>query len=57
MLGSNVTQQRRLINSPSDVATFTALGLQFHGDLAPACGNGLLADIVRQLVDVERHPV
>jgi GntR family uxuAB operon transcriptional repressor len=57
MLESNVTQQRTLINSPNEVASFTALGLQFHADLAPACGNGLLADIVRQLVDVERHPV
>jgi DNA-binding GntR family transcriptional regulator len=33
------------------------VGLQFHADLAPGCGNSLLADIVRQLVNSGSHPL
>jgi DNA-binding GntR family transcriptional regulator len=31
--------------------------LQFHGDLAAASGNSLLAAIVAQLVNIEHHPL
>lgn len=44
-----------LVNRPDKVADFVALGLHFHADLAPACGNSLLNDIVAQLVNVEQH--
>lgn len=49
--------QELLIDDPDALATFVELGLQFHADLAPACGNGLLADIAQQLVNSEKHPL
>lgn len=39
------------------VADFVEHGLRFHADLAPACGNTVLGDIVAQLVNVETHPL
>jgi GntR family uxuAB operon transcriptional repressor len=36
---------------------FVTLGLRFHTDIARACGNSLLADLVGQLVDTEHHPL
>jgi GntR family uxuAB operon transcriptional repressor len=46
-----------LVDEPGELPRFISLGLQFHADLAPGCGNALLADIVRQLVSVESHPL
>jgi DNA-binding FadR family transcriptional regulator len=56
-LADYLAQQQDLVDQPERVAAFVTLGLQFHADLAPGCGNSLLADIVEQLVDVERHPL
>jgi GntR family uxuAB operon transcriptional repressor len=56
-LDESINQQTALINRPDKVADFVAFGLKFHADLAPACGNSLLADIVAQLVNVEQHPL
>ncbi|WP_270887126.1 FadR/GntR family transcriptional regulator [Pedococcus sp. 5OH_020] len=50
-------EQQALVHEAKDVARFVALGLEFHAELAPACGNPLLADIVSQLVNVGRHPL
>lgn len=36
---------------------FVRLGLLFHTELAPACGNRIIASISRDLVDVEQHPL
>ena len=46
-----------LVNEPTQLPRFVSLGLRFHADLAPGCGNRLLADIVAQLVNVEMHPL
>jgi DNA-binding GntR family transcriptional regulator len=45
------------VDDDAALPRFMAVGLQFHADLAPGCGNGLLADIVAQLVNVETHPL
>ncbi|WP_270887130.1 FadR/GntR family transcriptional regulator [Pedococcus sp. 5OH_020] len=50
-------EQGELVDQPDQLTRFVALGLEFHADLAPGCGNVLLADIVCQLVNVERHPL
>jgi GntR family uxuAB operon transcriptional repressor len=50
-------EQAALVHDGSEVARFVELGLQFHADLAPGCGNSLLADIVRQLVNSGSHPL
>ena len=50
-------EQAQLVDQPDQVTRFVALGLRFHADLATGCGNELLADIVCQLVNVERHPL
>ena len=56
-LSQRVDQQQALVAEPDQVARFVRLGLEFHADIAPACGNSLLADIVGQLVDIQRHPL
>jgi DNA-binding FadR family transcriptional regulator len=56
-LSSYIDSAELLVDDASSVAEFVALGLRFHSELAPGCGNPLLADIVRQLVDVESHPL
>jgi DNA-binding FadR family transcriptional regulator len=56
-LEENLASQSNLVNRPDQVTKFVSLGLQFHADLAPACGNSLLADMARQLVNVEHHPL
>ncbi|MET3176407.1 UNVERIFIED_ORG: DNA-binding FadR family transcriptional regulator [Arthrobacter sp. UYCu721] len=55
LLDRYLDDQQRLVDDPSKVAEFVALGLRFHVDLAPGCGNTLLADVVRQLVTTEQH--
>lgn len=52
-----VAEQRTLVDQPLEVPRFVALGLRFHAVLAAAAGNSLLAGVVEQLVDVERHPL
>ncbi|MDQ2826537.1 MAG: FCD domain-containing protein [Actinomycetota bacterium] len=56
-LSRNVDEAADLVDDAQELPRFIALGLRFHADLAPGCGNGLLADIVVQLVDVEMHPL
>jgi DNA-binding FadR family transcriptional regulator len=56
-LRRNVDESAELVGDDAGLPRFMALGLQFHADLAPGCGNGLLADIVAQLVDAETHPL
>jgi len=46
-----------LVREPAQLPRFITLGLRFHADLAPGCGNTILADIVAQLVNVETHPL
>jgi DNA-binding FadR family transcriptional regulator len=56
-LSAGLDEQRALVGEQTQVPRFVALGLEFHAQLAPGCGNHLLADIVAQLVNVERHPL
>lgn len=46
-----------LVSEPAALPRFTALGLQFHADLAGCCGNSLLTDIVGQFVNTATHPL
>ncbi|WP_236789631.1 FadR/GntR family transcriptional regulator [Amycolatopsis sp. GM8] len=57
ILRRHTDEQAELVNDAEHVARFVALGLEFHADLATYCGNHLLADIVSQLVNIERHPL
>ncbi|WP_157602505.1 FadR/GntR family transcriptional regulator [Rathayibacter sp. Leaf296] len=57
LLTRNVDEQAELVAERDQVARFVSLGLQFHTDLAPACGNRLFGDIIDQLVSVGRHPL
>ncbi|TLM80768.1 FadR/GntR family transcriptional regulator [Pseudarthrobacter sp. NamE5] len=50
-------RQSELVEDPNGIAEFVALGLQFHSDLAPGCGNSLLAGVIKQLVNIEFHPL
>ncbi|ASN20080.1 FadR/GntR family transcriptional regulator [Arthrobacter sp. YN] len=50
-------RQAELVDDANSVAEFVALGLQFHSDLAPGCGNSLLAGVIEQLVNIESHPL
>jgi DNA-binding FadR family transcriptional regulator len=56
-LRRNVDEAAELVDDDAALPRFLAVGLQFHADLAPGCGNGLLADIVAQLVNAEMHPL
>lgn len=40
-----------------DLAHFLKLSHEFHAQLAASCGNSILADLTRQLVDVTAHPL
>ena len=40
-----------------DLSTFLMLSHNFHAELAISCGNSILADLTRQLVDVTAHPL
>jgi len=53
----NVDEAAELVADSAALPRFIALGLRFHAEVAPGCGNTLLADIVIQLVDVENHPL
>lgn len=50
-------RQAELVEDSNGVAEFVALGLKFHSDLAPGCGNSLLAGVIEQLVSIESHPL
>lgn len=56
-LERNLAEQEGLVDDPIGVPRFVELGLEFHSELAPGCGNSLLADIVQQLVNGETHPL
>lgn len=56
-ISRDLDEAAELVGEPAQLPRFVFLGLRFHADLAPECGNGMLADIVRQLVDVEQHPL
>lgn len=56
-LQRDVDEAAELVDDDGALPRFMALGLQFHADLAPGCGNNLLADIVAQLVNAETHPL
>jgi DNA-binding GntR family transcriptional regulator len=43
--------------APDQLETFLRLSHQFHSTLALHCGNSILADLTRQLVDVTAHPL
>ncbi len=53
----NVDEAAELVAESAALPRFIALGLRFHAEVAPGCGNTLLADIVIQLVNVENHPL
>lgn len=50
-------RQADLVEDSTGVAEFVALGLKFHSDLAPGCGNSILSGIIEQLVNIESHPL
>lgn len=56
-LSGYLDAQDELVSDQTRVPAFVELGLRFHADLAPGCGNSLLADIVGQLVNSEKHPL
>ncbi len=56
-LSRDLDEAAELVHEPQQLPRFITLGLRFHADAAPGCGNGLLADIVAQLVNVELHPL
>ncbi|MDF0752934.1 FCD domain-containing protein, partial [Marinobacter sp. 71-i] len=45
LLTRHIDEQADLIHEQDQVARFVSLGLQFHSDLAPACGNHLFGDL------------
>lgn len=53
----DLDEAAELVGELSQLPRFIELGLRFHADIAPGCGNSLLADIVTQLVNVETHPL
>jgi len=53
----DLDEAAELVDEPGQLPRFIELGLRFHANMAPGCGNGLLADIVAQLVNVEMHPL
>ncbi|HEY3737407.1 MAG TPA: FadR/GntR family transcriptional regulator [Jatrophihabitans sp.] len=61
-----IARLRRLIDAceqegsraaPDDLGPFLKLSHEFHAELAVHCGNSILADLTRQLVDVTAHPL
>lgn len=56
-LSRDLDEAADLTDDAEALPRFISLGLRFHADLAPGCGNALLADIVAQLVNVEMHPL
>jgi len=56
-LSRDLDEAAELAREPEHLPRFITLGLRFHADVAPGCGNSILADIVAQLVNVEMHPL
>jgi DNA-binding FadR family transcriptional regulator len=63
---AEIRRLRRLIDEceaegeragPDDLGTFLAMSQNFHFELAQSCGNNIMADLTRQLVDVTAHPL
>ena len=63
---AEIRRLRRLIDeceaegeraAADDLATFLTMSHEFHSELARSCGNSILADLTRQLVDVTAHPL
>ena len=52
-----VEESATLVDDVDRLPEFVSLGLRFHSELAPGCGNRVLADIGRQLTDIEAHPL
>jgi len=52
-----IGEAESLVPQVAQVASFVTLGLEFHSRLAPYCGNRILANTVRELVNVEAHPL
>jgi GntR family uxuAB operon transcriptional repressor len=56
-LRRNLDEATELVDDDAALPRFMEVGLQFHSELAPGCGNALLGDIVAQLVNAEMHPL
>jgi DNA-binding FadR family transcriptional regulator len=56
-LRRDLDEATELVAEPGQLPRFMELGLRFHADLAPCCGNSLMAGIVGQLVNAETHPL
>jgi DNA-binding FadR family transcriptional regulator len=56
-LQRDLDEAAELVAEPEQLPRFMELGLRFHADLAPCCGNSLMAEIVGQLVNAETHPL
>ncbi len=56
-LRRNVDEATEMVDDDAALPRFMEVGLLFHAELAPGCGNAMLADIVSQLVNAELHPL
>jgi DNA-binding FadR family transcriptional regulator len=63
---AEIRRLRRLIDeceaegeraATDDLSTFLAMSQNFHFELSQSCGNNIMADLTRQLVDVTAHPL
>jgi GntR family uxuAB operon transcriptional repressor len=52
-----VDESAALVDDVERLPDFVRLGLRFHSELAPGCGNRVLADIGCQLTNLEAHPL
>jgi len=43
--------------APDGLGTFLSMSQGFHSELARSCGNSIIADMTRQLVDITAHPL
>jgi DNA-binding GntR family transcriptional regulator len=54
-LGTLIAEVER--DAERGVLSPSPLGLQFHAQLATCCGNTMMAGVVEQLVNIEKHPL
>ena len=63
---AEIRRLRRLIDeceaegeraATDDLGNFLAMSQNFHFELSQSCGNNIMADLTRQLVDVTAHPL
>jgi DNA-binding FadR family transcriptional regulator len=52
-----VDRTERVAQHPAQLDEFVELGLGFHKELAPLCGNEFLSSFCRSLVSVTEHPL